>query len=574
MTYARKLWEISKKFPKIDAPFLPIMIYVIERGCIAAGIKIPPPAIPQTPQSQLPPPTPMRGRGVSDLDKAFRRCWDGHNFQSSEIKENVLHRLVRLASSYRGLPDAIKLKFGPPELIALDASIKYDSESFKPYYKTHSLPPPPDPSVPPKIDNLLPSGIPGGYGPNTSFQIIGRGFSLNLPDNNIVISQVKTISIPDEGTQIKEVEIPAFKPNKVISTKEMEVTVPGSLQPLTEPYNLRVEVTIDGKKQVTDKVKFKVIPNPTVLESPSITKADPSVVSGSSFFVSGKSVGPANIIKKGQGVTPDQKTVPVFLEARLISGAESVPQVNIMETKATSSPIKHLSVNDLQIKVPEDTFPGQYKLQLVSRLQLIDLNSSFTFDTKGGVSDLQDLLIRAPLYRVIFTSMTCNDESNEPSFEDEIMAVWSMFFDNQPPQGGPSSIYDMDEDDTKHFQASDNPFADGNVGDGLLVMCTMFEVDTGDKQAQVAALNFIAALATAVAPFFPIAAVVAGVAAGLAGLIAGIANENDLLGVDQRVLKAAALRKGTANKAKITDVFSYGGDGSDYKVNFEISRID
>lgn len=574
MTYARKLWEISKKFSRESAPFLPVMIYVIERGCLVAGIKIPPPSNRQSPQSQLHPLPPMRSRGASDLDQAFHRCLS--SITSSKVEQDVLHRLARLVYSYKSLPEAVKLRFGPPELNALNPETKYDSKSFKRYFDLPKLPPPPDPIVPPNIDKLLPSGSPGAYKANKPFQIIGRGFFLTPSHNNIVISQVQTKFIPDEQPQIKEVEIMTIKPNKVISTREMEVIVPGNLPPSSKPYNLRVEVTIDGKKQSTGKVQFMVIPNPTVLESPSITKADPSVVSGSSFFVSGKSVGPANIITIGQGVEPNQKTVPVFLEARLISGVEGVQQVNIKETKPTSPPIKHLSVNDLQITVPEDTFPGLYKLQLVSRTYSpgsVDINNSFIFDDKGGVSNLEGIMIHAPLYRVLFTSMTCNDESNEPSFEDEVMAVWTYFFDNDRPLGGPSSVYDMDDGDTKHFNSTDNPFADGNVGDTLRVMCMLFEVDTGDKEAQVAALKFIAALASAVAVYYPIAAAVAGVAAGLAALIAGIANENDLLGVDQRVIKATDLRKGTANKATITDVFSYSGDGSDYKVNFEISRI-
>jgi hypothetical protein len=109
----------------------------------------------------------------------------------------------------------------------------------------------------------------------------------------------------------------------------------------------------------------------------------------------------------------------------------------------------------------------------------------------------------------------------------------------------------------------------------------LIEVDSGDQAATMAAMKFIAELATAVAGVLAvfqvwipaaIAAAVAGVAAGVAALISGIGNANDPLGVLWREFDAKALRKAVAKTGKFTDSFTFATDGK-YRVEFEVARL-
>ena len=607
MTYLQKVNRVADQLPETPkaVPFLPVMIYVIERGCLAAGQSIP--KIPTKGASEKGPspskqgssaskvspskrvvarrPKEARSTGASDMDLEFTRQLQALAPEPRQ-RTIVLKRLAGVVANYKSLPDEAKLRFAPPELINLDASKIYDAKSFKPWFNPPK-PPPDTPKVPPKITDLAPAGIPGAYKANTPFRIIGEGFSIGTANNEIVVSTfLKDIMDPDfKGPATgKEVEAARFAPDAAPKTTELRATVPSMLAPKAEPYHLRVEVTESKKTATSNMVDFKIVPNPTILESPTITTMPNHARMDSPLIITaGSSLGPAKVLKAGQGVTPGQKTQKVFIRASLIpqfGAPNEFPTVTIDEK---GSAIEHLGGGGLKIRMPAEMHPGDYVLQLTSMLHAsgLSISNQFLFDEKGGLSNLMPLAVRGPRYRLRFTTLACDDETSEASPTDEITAQWGCSFDTTPDYGG-SSQYDMDADQKVPFRLTDKREFEGDAGKLMTVTCSLMEVDSGDSAAQQAVFEFIASLATAVAGVLgaftmligaAIAGAVAGVAKGIAALLSGIGNADDPLGVEiEHKLKGADLRAQTMNGAKIVREFGFGADGF-YRVGYEITRL-
>jgi hypothetical protein len=588
LTYVQKVTRITKDISatKDPVPFLPVMIYTMERGCLLLGEKIP--KLPLVVEKATPAPLikrrlePMLEPGFSEFDKAFTGLLK--SIPDKKTRALVLKRVALAVGNYKVLPQKLKRVFGPPELRDIDPKIIYDAHSFRDYFG--QPPPPPPDKVPPKIKDLTPNGIPGAYKANTPFRIIGEGFSLAINDNTIVVGRLQEqFKDPDDPKppKVKEIDVHSFPPDAAPATTELRATVPSNLQPSEKPYRLRVEVKDKSKIAASNKVDFKIVPNPTVLESPSIIDVQSEAVSGGPLVINdGKSLGPARIIKHGQGVSLDDKTAKVFIEARFIPLFPQGTTVSVKETSGKDL-IEHLGASGLKITLPEDMLPGHYQLQLVASPTppgAIDVNEVFVFDENAGLSNLRTVTIKGPKYQVHFTRLVCEKETSESTPTDEIEATWGCTFDGTS-ESRPSAQYDVDEGEDPNFGAGDNPIFSGDVGRLLTVSCVLIEVDSGDQAATMAAMKFIAELATAVAGVLAvfqvwipaaIAAAVAGVAAGVAALISGIGNANDPLGVLWREFDAKALRKAVAKTGKFTDSFTFATDGK-YRVEFEVARL-
>lgn len=617
LSYDDKCRRIAKQLPKLQKPMplLPVMIYVIERGCLSARKTIPKSISNTIPDTVRPNPDvrpssagrsvliPKRGVGESDLDEQFRRKFS--SIGNQQMKQKVLDRLEHVVSSYQNLPQSTKLLFGPPELITLDPKVAYDSKSFHPYLPS----PPGDDSPPPQkaapnISDLYPSGIGGDYGANSPFAIIGKGFSLTTKNNTIVISQMDIpVTDPDDKSKPKpkEVEVSKFFPNSVPTMERLDATVPGTLAPSEKPYFLRVIVKDGATTTSSNQVKFHIVPNPTVIWSPEIVSADAAVISGGKLFVKAMNVGVAQIKHVGQGVKPDAQTVPVFLEAKL-EPTFAGPTVILRQSPAASSPIVVMqnasskTPGDLRINLPDDMLPGDYKLQLQAGLVSsgVNVSNSIVFDEQKGSSGLQNVTINALKYQIQFTQLTCGDETGELSPTDEIQAAWACTFD-ATVAGGVSSEYDMDSGDRVDFRSSDNPLFKGEVGRFLTVSCSLLEIDSGDQAALKEVFDLLANVCAAIAGLLALAALgsvasilgapvaaaalaavpyflaAAGIAKAISALIAAVGNDDDPLGIQLQGFDTKALREGTRNGA-LSGLFTFAEDGV-YHVNFNIMRI-
>ncbi|HKQ74511.1 MAG TPA: hypothetical protein VJ810_12540 [Blastocatellia bacterium] len=547
-------------------PLIPLVMHTIARG--VSGIDL---------------------SNQSELDKKFAR-----SLQSIEprLREKVIGRLKELIATYNSIPSTVKQRFVSQELAQLKAEQPLSRETLSRVVSPTVLQSfgrglvvlSPAPKAPPHIDEIQPSS---NLKPGMQVTLLGSGFASAAKKNVVKLFQKVT---PDPDSPSKFEFVADLEPIETAgqnASKKLSVILPKNLVK-GRIHSFKV-ILKDDLSAVSNEIQFDLLSEPmqnAILEPPKIQIADTSQQPNKKLFFSGKNIGLATVLKKGNMGVGDKAQLPYTLKATLHSEDNDLPDVWLGGLKILVNSPKG-GDGQGEILLPMNLNPGAYMLQFTATTDNVFVN----FDGTGMTwhSQLIPIVILPYKYKVEFTQLTCVDESNELSPSDEAMAIWAVTadgFGSQPKMS--QEMSDFDGGETHAFTVADRPVfrfdnTAGPISAGLSLVTELWEVD--DIDGVVAAFHAIKtvceAVAIAAAPFNVVVAAIAGAGSKIADAAAAIAeligNESDFLGIQTLLWTATQLQTQTNNPNKQFSgqlAFINSDSTGSWRADFVVTRFD
>lgn len=565
LTREQRIAKFSRRVLKPN-PLIPLVMHTIARG--VSGFD---------PSNQ------------SELDRKFAR-----SLQSIEprLREKVIGKLKELTATYNSIPSAVKQLVVPQDLTHLKADQPLSRETL-----ARAVSPAvmqsfgkglivlsPAPKAPPHIDEIQPSS---NLKPGMQITLLGSGFASDAKKNVVKLFQ-KVHPDPDMSSifefvaDLEPIETPGQN-----ASKKLSVILPKNLVK-GRTHSLKV-VLKEDPSVVSNEVQFDLLSEPmqnAILEAPKIQLATTSQQPNKKLFFSGKNIGLATVLKKGNMGVGDKGQLPYTLKATLHSEANDLPDVWLGGLKILVNSPKG-GDGQGEILLPMNLNPGAYMLQFTATTDNLFVN----FDGAGMTweSQLIPVVILPYKYKVEFTQLTCVDESNEMSPSDEAMVIWAVTadgFGSQPKMS--QEMKDFDGGETHAFIVADRSVfrfdnSAGPIGAGLSLVTELWEVD--DIDGVIAAFHAIKTVCEAVAigaaPFNVAVAAIAGAGAKIAEAAAAIAdligNESDFLGIQTLLWTATQLQTQTNNPNKQFSgqlAFINSDATGSWRADFVVTRFD
>jgi len=529
----------------------------------------------------------------SELDKKFAR-----SLQSIEprLREKVIAKLKELTATYNSIPSTVKQRVVPRDLARLKADQPLSRETLEravsptvmQSFGKGLIVMSPAPKEPPHIDEIQPSS---NLKPGMQITILGSGFALEAKKNVVKVFQ-KVAPDPDKSSifefvaDLEPIETPGQNASKKLSVILPKTLVKG------RTHSLKV-VLKDDPSAVSNEVLFDLLSEPmqnAILEPPNIQLTTTSQQPNKKLFFSGKNVGLATVLKKGNMGVGDKAQLPYTLKAKLHSESNDLPAAPLGGVKILANSPKGGATDGNgqgEILLPMNLNPGAYMLQFTATTNSVFVN----FDGTGMTwqSELIPVVILPYKYKVEFTQLTCLDESDELSPSDEAMVIWAVIADGFGAQPKMSQeMKNFDGGETQAFAVADRSVfrfdnSAGPIGAGLHIITQLFEVD--DIDGVIAAFQIIKtaceAAAIGAAPFNIGVAAIAGAAAKVAEAAASLAdligNEPDSLGTQPLEWTATQLQTQTNNPNKQLSgqlAFINSDATGSWRADFVVTRFD
>jgi hypothetical protein len=225
--------------------------------------------------------------------------------------------------------------------------------------------------------------------------IPGKGMmidSRNVPADPAKV-KVLFLEVEQEKTQIVATAIPSKAVLSATGVTTLLVTVPANLT--YGDYLVQLEVTSIGKSNEM----WVSYPRPELKFTPKITSVNPT------------SRYPFTKAAFQNSAAWPTITGTLFTKAMKAVIFEPVAAEDLGSYRQYGA-VDFISMTQLKFEVPPTILPGKYRIALASQNKPISNWVNFT--------------VRAPLYRVKFTMITCADESDPETGSDSIRTIWAI----------------------------------------------------------------------------------------------------------------------------------------------------
>lgn len=384
----------------------------------------------------------------------------------------------------------------------------------------------------PHIDHVEPTAPAGGYAKGQSLVLVGIGFSGVAAENHVEI-------YPATGGATT----PTYRITPTISgAGRLTFNLPAAIAP--GYWHVQVVVKDAPSNQVSVRVAEPPKPQP-VIDSITPSGQQPSQW----VYLNGHNFQPGRIH---------------HIRMTLLDLADP----HDYWTTATVE-----SETQLRMQIPVRLVPGQYGIQVQ------------IYNTPN--SDSKIYAVGIPHYRIVFTKMRCDDESNPEWWgHDEIVTFWAVVADGYVWKKNTDEYGGFDDGDEKNYNAGDQGVfkTDGNWGDvkyGLALTTRLYEWDAGDVDAVQSFIGFVGDVAGAIVGAIwgsAAGSIVEAVLDFLSDAIDYIASwfggDPDFLGEKREYWSNATLQSmlGPNSSMNRTIIFSNNGDTGSYRLYYTLYR--